>query len=300
MTARKQKQEKSAANLVGMSKKSNQWNEVVTRLFRNKIGVIGLVICAVLVIICAAAPLFTKWDPYDQAVINKFIYPCKEHIFGTDDFGRDLWSRILYGGRHSLLIAFGATCFSTIVGVILGSCAGFFGGRTDLVITRILDILQAIPSLLLAIAISSALGSGPFNTMLAISMGGIAGGARMMRSVVMSIRGNEFVEAAKATGSGSFRTILVHVLPNTIAPLIINASLSIGGNIMAISGLSFIGLGVQAPTPEWGSILAVGKTYIRDFWPLVVFPAGFIGLTIFGFNLFGDALRDALDPKLKD
>jgi peptide/nickel transport system permease protein len=252
------------------------------------------------VIICAAAPLFTKWDPYDQAVINKFIYPCKEHIFGTDDFGRDLWSRILYGGRHSLLIAFGATCFSTIVGVILGSCAGFFGGRTDLVITRILDILQAIPSLLLAIAISSALGSGPFNTMLAISMGGIAGGARMMRSVVMSIRGNEFVEAAKATGSGSFRTILVHVLPNTIAPLIINASLSIGGNIMAISGLSFIGLGVQAPTPEWGSILAVGKTYIRDFWPLVVFPAGFIGLTIFGFNLFGDALRDALDPKLKD
>ena len=300
MFGRKERDQRLADNVAAISGKKGQWHDVIVRLFRNKVGMLGALICLLLVILCAGAPLFTKWDPYEQAVIHKFIYPNSEHIFGTDDFGRDLWARILYGGRYSLLIAFGATIFSTCVGLIMGSCAGFFGGRADLIITRFLDILQSIPSLLLAIAISSALGSGPFNTMLAISMGGIASGARMMRSTVMSIKGNEYVEAAKATGSNKFRTILVHVLPNTIAPLIINASLSIGGNIMAISGLSFIGLGVQAPTPEWGSILAVGKTYIRDFWPLVVFPAAFIALTIFGFNLFGDALRDALDPKLKD
>ncbi|MBR6951207.1 MAG: ABC transporter permease [Oscillospiraceae bacterium] len=300
MTRKKQRDEKLAANLTELTRKQGQWREVLMRLVRNKVGMFGAILCIALVILCIGAPLFTKWDPYEQAVINKFIYPGREHIFGTDDFGRDLWARLIYGGRYSLLIAFGATCFSTCMGVLLGSIAGYFGGRTDLLITRFLDILQAIPSLLLAIAISSALGSGPFNTMLAISMGGIAGGARMMRSVVMSIRGNEYIEAAKATGSSNARTIATHVLPNTIAPLIINASLSIGGNIMSISGLSFIGLGVQAPTPEWGSILAVGKTYIRDFWPLVVFPSMFIAITIFGFNLFGDALRDALDPKLKD
>lgn len=291
---------KNKDNIDAIAKKNSQWREIIQRLFRNKVGVLGMFICIVLVIICAGAPLFTNWDPYAQNVRERFLLPSAQHILGTDDFGRDLWARLLYGGRHSLLIAFGATCFSTIMGVILGSCAGFFGGKTDLIITRILDIIQAIPSLLLAIAISSALGSGPFNTMLAISLGGVSSGARMMRSIVMSIRGNEYIEAAAATGSGKFRTIFVHVFPNTIAPLIISASMGIGGNIMSISGLSFIGLGVQAPTPEWGSILAVGRTYIRDFWPLVVFPALFIALTIFGFNLFGDALRDALDPKLKD
>ena len=300
MVNTKKKQDELNANVVQANRKTGEWRQVVSRLFRNKVGMVGMVICFALIILCAGAPLFTKWDPYKQVVVERFLYPSREHILGTDDFGRDLWARLLYGGRYSLLIAFGATCFSTIMGVILGSCAGFFGGRTDLIITRILDIVQAIPSLLLAIAISSALGSGPFNTMLAIALGGITGGARMLRSVVMSIRDNEYIEAARATGSSKFRTIFVHVLPNTIAPLIINASLGIGGNIMSISGLSFIGLGVQAPTPEWGSILSVGKTYVRDFWPLVVFPALFIALTIFGFNLFGDALRDALDPKLKD
>ena len=198
------------------------------------------------------------------------------------------------------MIAFLAIIISTIGAIILGSCAGYFGGLTDTIVTRIIDILMAVPGLLLAIAISSALGSGPLNTVFAISIGGIAPGARIMRSTVMAIKDNEFVEAAKASGSRNARLIRIHILPNTIAPLIVSATLGIGGNIMAISGLSFIGLGVQAPTPEWGSILAVGKTYIRDFWPLVVFPSLFIMLTILGFNLFGDALRDALDPKLKD
>lgn len=296
----KEKHKKIESDLVQMNRRNGQGREVLIRLTRNKIGMFGIFICLVLMLLCIGAPVFSHWDPYGQSVRDRFIFPCGEHIMGTDDFGRDIWARLLYGGRYSLLIAFGATCFSTMMGLILGSCAGFFGGKTDLIITRILDVIQAIPSLLMAIAISSALGSGPFKTMLAISMGGIASGARVMRATVMSIKNNEFVEAARATGSRNARTIFVHILPNTIAPLIINASMGIGGNILAISGLSFIGLGVQPPTPEWGSILAVGKTYIRDFWPLVVFPAMFIALTIFGFNLFGDALRDALDPKLKD
>lgn len=300
MFGRKEKRQKTTSDLVAMSRRNGQGREVLVRLTRNKIGMVGIFICLVLLVLCIGAPLFTHWNPYGQSVRDRFILPGREHIMGTDDFGRDIWARLLYGGRYSLLIAFGATCFSTFMGLILGSCAGFFGGKTDLIITRILDVIQAIPSLLMAIAISSALGSGPFKTMLAISMGGIASGARVMRATVMSIKNNEFVEAAKATGSRNARTIFVHILPNTVAPLIINASMGIGGNILAISGLSFIGLGVMPPTPEWGSILAVGKTYIRDFWPLVLFPALFIALTIFGFNLFGDALRDALDPKLKD
>lgn len=300
MSQKKKRDEAVADALATMARNRGSGREFLRRMLRNKIGLVGTFIVFVLIVLCAGAPLFTHWDPYAQAVIDKFIMPNSEHIMGTDDFGRDIWARLLYGGRYSLLIALGSAVISTVAGLILGSCAGYFGGKTDLIITRFLDILQAIPSLLLAIAISSALGSGPFNTMLAIAIGNIAGGARIMRSTVLSIRDNEFVEAARATGSRDARIIFVHILPNTIAPLAINASMGIGGSIGAISGLSFIGLGVQAPTPEWGSILAVGKTYIRDFWPLVLFPSLFIALTIFGFNLFGDALRDALDPKLKD
>lgn len=277
-----------------------QLADVMRRLLKNKAGMIGLIIILALFILCLGAPLFTHWDPYAQAVKERMKMPSAEHIFGTDDFGRDIWSRMLYGGRYSLLIAVGAMLISSFIGMILGAVAGFYGGKTDLIIMRILDVIQSIPGLLLAIAISSALGSGPFNTMLAISTAGIGGTGRIMRSTVMTIRENEFVEASKATGAGNFRTIMSEIVPNTVAPLIINASLSVGGNIMAISGLSFIGLGVQGSTPEWGAILAVGKTYLREFWPLVVFPSIALTLTIFGFNLLGDALRDALDPRLKD
>jgi peptide/nickel transport system permease protein len=199
-----------------------------------------------------------------------------------------------------MMVAVLANVISLFIGIIIGAVAGYFGGKTDLTITRVVDIIMAIPALLLAIAISAALGGGPINTALAISISGIPPGTRIMRSTVMSIKGNEFVVAARATGSKHRRVIFRHILPNTIAPLIVNATFGISSNIMAISSLSFIGLGVQPPTPEWGSILAAGRTYIRDFYPIIVFPSLFIVLTLFGFNLFGDALRDALDPRLKD
>lgn len=287
-------------SLEQMARKRGQWRDVVGRLLRNKTGIAGLCVCAILVILVIFAPVFTPYNPLKQSVIERFLYPSSEHIFGTDDFGRDLWTRILYGGRISLMIAFIAVIISTIGGIILGACAGYFGGIADTIIMRIMDIMSSIPGLLLAIAISSALGAGPVNTALAIAIPGIAPGSRIIRSTVLSIKGSEFVEAARVSGSKSARLIMVHLIPNCIAPLIVTATLGIGGNIMAISGLSFIGLGVQAPTPEWGAILSAGKTYLRDFWPLVFFPALFIMLTILGFNLFGDALRDALDPRLKD
>ena len=296
----KKQKEELANDLVALSKKNTRTADILSRLVRNKLGMLGLIIIAILLILVIFAPVFTDY-PYDaQSFPDRFINPCWEHPLGTDNFGRDLWSRMLYGGRISLLVSLVAIIISSAVGITVGAIAGYFGGRIDNVITRILDILLAIPALLMAIAVSSALGTGPMKTALAIAISGIPYSARVMRSTVLTIKDNEYIEAAQATGSTNARTIFKHVLPNTIAPLIVSATLDIGGNIMAISGLSFIGLGVQAPTPEWGSILSAGREFLRDFPPIVIFPALFIGLTLFGFNILGDALRDALDPRLKD
>ena len=296
----KKKQEQLAQDLAEIAQKKSQWGDVWKRLLRNRLGMVGLVIVAVLVLFALFPGLFTSHDYAFQDYTKRFGFPNSEHIMGTDNHGRDIWSRLLYGGQISLMVSMLAVMISGVLGAVLGSISGYFGGKIDIAITRVLDILMAIPALLLAIAISSALGSGPVNTALAISISGIPHSMRIMRSTVLSIKSNDFVEAARATGSRHLRVIFTHILPNTVAPLIVNSTLLIGGNIMAISGLSFIGLGVQPPIPEWGSILASGRIYIRDFWPIIVFPSLFIMLTVFGFNLFGDGLRDALDPRLKD
>jgi len=296
---KKQKQ-KYAGSLNDISRNRSQFGDVVRRLMKNKLSVIGTVIVIVLVILVVFAGFFTKYDYAAQNYAERFATPSAEHIFGTDDFGRDIWARVLYGGRISLLVAIVSVVISLGSGIIVGSIAGFFGGKVDLIISRVLDVIMAIPGLLLAIAISAALGSGPIKTAIAVSIGSIPSAARIVRSTVMSMKDQEFVEAAKATGSSSGRTIMVHILPNILAPVIVDATLRIGGCILAISGLSFIGLGVQPPTPEWGSILSEGRQYIRTYWPMTVFPGVFIALTMFGFNLFGDGLRDALDPKMKN
>ena len=298
MTFKKKKE--YVESLESVARRHSQWRDILVRLIRNKLGMVGLIIVVVLILLIVFAGVLT-WFPYDkQDFMHRFAQPSWTYLMGTDNLGRDLWSRLLYGGRVSLFVAIISVIMSLGVGTILGSTAGYFGGKLEVVITRALDIIMAIPGLLLAIAISAMLGAGPFNTALAISISGMPGAARIIRSTVMSIKGNEFVEAARATGSTHLRVIFKHILPNAIAPLIVFSTLGIGGNIMAISGLSFIGLGVQPPIPEWGSILSMGRTYIRDFWPMTVFPGLFIMLTLFGFNLLGDALRDALDPKLKN
>jgi peptide/nickel transport system permease protein len=294
------KQDELVQDLMETTRKKSQLQDVGRRLFRNKLGMLGFGIIIILLIMSIFPSLFTSYDHTFQDFAARFNFPSKEHIMGCDQYGRDLFARLIYGGRVSLLVSVIAVTISGSVGIFLGCIAGYFGGKIDLVITRFLDILMAIPHLLMCIAVSAALGNGPVNTAFAISISGIPGTMRIMRSTVLSIKSNEFVEAAIATGSGHLRALFKHVLPNSIAPLIVNLTLQIGTNIMAISGLSFIGLGVQPPTPEWGSILAMGRPYIREFWPLIAFPALFIMLTVFGFNLFGDGLRDSLDPRLKD
>ncbi|MCL1849593.1 MAG: ABC transporter permease [Clostridiales bacterium] len=296
----KKKQDQYIQELAETARRKSRWRDIWRRLLRNRLGMLGFVIVAILVVLVLFAPLFTRQDPAFQDFMNRKAFPSASHILGTDDKGRDIWTRLLYGGRISLMVSLVAVSISTVVGVFLGAIAGYFGGKPDVAITRLLDILMAVPSLLMATAISASLGGGPFNTALAISVSGIPHSMRLMRSTVLSIKTNEFVEAARATGSRHLRIIFIHILPNTIAPILVNSTLLIGGNIMAISGLSFIGLGVQPPTPEWGSILNEGRKLIREFWPIIVFPAMSIMLTVFGFNLFGDGLRDALDPRLKD
>lgn len=280
-------------------RKRSQFGDVWKRFRRNKLAMVALVVVIVIIFVVIFADYIAPYgyDGIDYSA--RFQMPSAEHLLGTDNMGRDLLSRIIYGGRISLLVAVMAVLIALIVGGFLGAIAGFFGGVTDNVIMRIMDILMAIPSFLLAVSISAALGSGTFNTALAIAVGAIPSYARLVRSQVLTVRDQEFIEAAEANGASQLRVIFRHVLPNCLSPIIVESTLRIGACIMAISSLSFIGLGVQPPTPEWGSIMATGREYMRDFYPIVVFPGIAIMITLFGFNLLGDGLRDALDPRLK-
>lgn len=281
-------------------KKRSQLLEIWDRLKTNKLAMVGMAI-VLLLIVCA---IFADWiAPYDinmQNPTQRLLYPSLAHPLGTDNYGRDILSRIIYGGRISLLVSLMAVVCSVVVGGLIGAVSGYFGGKVDTVIMRFMDMLMAIPGTLLAICVSSMLGNGIWQTAVAVAVGGIAPSCRMMRATSLSIRGEEYIEAARACGSRNLRVILSHVIPNCLAPIIVDCTLRLGGNIMMISGLSFIGLGVQPPTPEWGSMLNSGREFIRQFYPLITFPGLAIMLTMFGFNMFGDGLRDAMDPKLKE
>ena len=281
------------------AKKRSQARDTWRRFRNNKLAMVGLVIVLVIVLSAVFADLIAPYDYDKQSYEDSFLLPCVEHPFGTDNYGRDLLSRIIFGGRISLLVSLLGLVISLAIGAVLGATAGYFGGAYETTIMRLMDILMAIPPTLLAVSVSALLGSGVFNTALAVAISGVAPSSRMLRATVLSIREQEFVEAARARGSGHLRIIFRQILPNTLSPLIVDSTLRIGGNIMMISGLSFIGLGVQPPTPEWGSILNTGREFITTFWPMITFPGLAIMLTMFGFNVMGDGLRDALDPKLK-
>lgn len=280
-------------------KKRSQWADVWRRLRKNKLAMVGMVIVVLLIFMAIFAEVITPYDYSAQDITKRFQFPSLEHPMGTDNFGRDLMARMFYGGRISLLVSIIAVCISVTGGGFIGAVAGYFGGKVDTVIMRLTDILQAIPGTLLAVCVSAMLGGGVWQTALAIAISGIAPSCRMLRATALTIRGQEYIEAATASGSTNLRIILTHVVPNCLAPIIVDTTLRLAGNIMMISGLSFIGLGVQPPTPEWGSILNSGRQWIREFYPMVLFPTVFIVLTMFAFNIFGDGLRDALDPKLK-
>ena len=289
---------KAAAPTVETLERHSQFVDIWRRFKRNKLAVFGMGLAVFLILMAVFANFIA---PYDPAAIStdRLASPSLEHLMGTDNYGRDLFSRIIYGARVSLLISLMALVFSLIIGIGLGATAGYFGGWYESVIMRICDILMCIPGMLLAVCISSLLGIGEVNTAIAIAVSGVAPAIRMIRATVLQIRSQEFVEAAKATGSSQLKTIFHEILPNILSPLIVDSTMRIGGNILQISGLSFIGLGVQSPTAEWGSIMSDGQEFITTFWPMITFPGIAILLTVFAFNVMGDGLRDALDPRLK-
>ena len=278
--------------------KHSQLGDVWRRFKRNKLAVFGMCIAIFLVLVAIFANVIAPYDPTAISA-DRLAMPSLAHPMGTDNFGRDLLSRVIYGARVSLLISLMSLVFSLIIGIGLGATAGYFGGWYESLVMRICDILMCIPGMLLAVCVSSVLGIGVVNTAIAIAVSGVAPCIRMIRATVLQIRSQEYVEAAKATGSGHGRVIFHEILPNILSPLIVDSTMRVGGNILQISGLSFIGLGVQPPTSEWGSIMSAGQEFITTYWPMITFPGIAILLTVFAFNVMGDGLRDALDPRLK-
>lgn len=287
-------------NIKIVKKKRSQWMEVWRRLKQNKAAMMGLFIIGVLVFTAIFADFIAPEGFDDQNLHRKFTPPNSKHILGTDHLGRDIFSRIIYGSRISLQVGFIAVGIAAITGGALGAIAGYYGKRLDNVIMRIMDILLAIPSILLAISIVAALGANLVNVMIAVGVASIPSYARIVRASVLTIKDQEFVEAAKAVGANDFRIIIRHILPNAMAPIIVQATLGVASAILSAAGLSFIGLGIKPPNPEWGAMLSAGRYYIRDHWHIATFPGLAIMITIFGLNLFGDGLRDALDPRLKN
>lgn len=281
-------------------KGESQFVVVFKRLCKNKSALVGLGIMIILVLVAVFAPLIAPYSYSKLDPIHANLSPCAEHWFGTDEYGRDIFSRIVWGARYSLGLGLGAVAINTVIGTTLGAIAGYFGGWVDNIVLRAMDILQTIPGTLLAIILSSTLGPGYFNTILAMAIGGIAGPCRLIRGNILKIRSEEYIEASIAINASNARIIATHILPNSLAPLIVNTAMGIGGTIMGAAGLSYIGLGVQPPTPEWGAMLSAGKNYIRYYPHMVLFPGLAIAITILAINMFGDGLRDAMDPRLKD
>ena len=273
--------------------------DIWRRLRKNPLAMFGLFIVVLLIFFAITADVIAPYTYYEQDLIASFQPPSKDHLFGTDEFGRDILSRIIHGSRISLQVGLIAVGISVIFGGFFGAVAGYYGGRIDNIIMRGMDILLSIPSILLAIAIAASLGPGLYNMMVAVGISTTPQYARIIRGSVLSLRGQEFVEAAKAVGSSDTRIIMKHILPNCLAPIIVQSTLGVASAILTAAGLSFIGLGIQPPTPEWGAMLSGGREYIRDYAYMTIFPGLAIMITILALNFLGDGLRDVLDPKLK-
>lgn len=289
---------KNTAESVTYQKKG-QWISVWRRFKHNRRAVVGLVVVVLFVVVAIFANWVAPYDPLEQNLQSILSPPSQTHIFGTDEFGRDILSRIIYGARISLAVGVGAILVACLIGCILGSIAGYYGGVLGNLIMRAMDILLSIPSILLSIAIVAALGASVQNLIFVIGVANVPRYVRTMQSAILSVRNQEFVEASRATGASDFFIILKHIVPNCLSPIIVQITLSIGSAILSCASLSFIGLGVNPPTPEWGAMLSRGQEYLRTFPHITIFPGLAIMLSVYAFNLMGDGLRDALDPKLK-
>jgi ABC-type dipeptide/oligopeptide/nickel transport system permease subunit len=271
---------------------------MLARFCRNRAAVVGFVIVSVFAAVALAAPLATTYDPEQTRLEQKLLGPSPAHLLGTDHLGRDILARLAYGARFSLVICFAAVGVGLIIGVPLGAISGFYGGWLDLIIQRVVDVLLSFPGFLLALSLVAVLGVGISNVIIAVGLGVVPASVRLMRASTLSIRSREYVDAARAAGAGGASIILRHVLPNAFAPVVIQGTLGLGATLLTAAGLGFLGLGVQQPTPEWGSMLGEGRSYIFSNPNLATFPGIAIFLTVLGFNLAGDGLRDALDPLL--
>ncbi len=273
--------------------------ESMKLFFQHKLAVIGSVIVFLFLILAIFAPLIAPFGINEQSLGERFSAPSATHWFGTDDFGRDIFSRVVHGARISLWVGFFSVLGSVILGTLLGLIAGYGGRVLDAVISRMFDILLAFPSILLAIAIVSILGPSLQNALIAIAIINVPTFGRLVRSKVLSIKQEEYVLAAKAVGMSHRRIVLRHILPNSMVPVIVQATLAIGTAIIEAAALGFLGLGAQAPSPEWGKMLADARPYLVQAPWTLIFPGVAIMLTVLGFNLMGDGLRDTLDPKMK-
>lgn len=271
----------------------------VRRLRRDKAAVGGCIIIVALLILAIFAPFTTPYDPIKQNYNKLLLSPSFAHPLGTDQYGRDLLTRIIFGCRYALLIGVGVVAIQLVVGVTLGLVAGYYGGFVDSIIMRMTDVMLAIPSVVLAMAIAGFLGGGIQNVIIAVGAIGWRGYTRLVRAQALSTKEETFVESARGIGCGDLRIILRHILPYTLAPVIAYTSLSVGIAILWAAALSFLGLGAQPPTPEWGAMLADGREFMGDAWWIATFPGIAIMITVLGFNFFGDALRNALDPKME-
>ncbi len=281
-------------------KRGTMLRSVWFRFKKNRLAMAGLIILVLLFVLAIGVSLFGDYSKaIDMNVMDKLKTPSPEHWFGTDHNGRDVFQRVLFGARVSLVWGFLCVFSAMIIGIIAGAVAGYFGGMTDLIIMRITDVFLSIPVVILAIAIVAALGSNLFNVLLALTLAGWPGYCRIVRAAVMGVNSQDYIEAARCFGSKNSRIITRHILPNCMAPIIVQTTLGLGGSILAIAILSFMGLGVQPPTPEWGYMMSEAQSYLRDYPYLILFPGAATAITVMSFNLLGDGLRDALDPKLR-
>lgn len=273
---------------------------MIREFSKNRMALAGLLFIILMLIFAIFAPLVATHDPSRIDTKNVLSGPSKGHIFGTDTLGRDIFSRIVYGSRISLSIGFIAVGIAVFIGVFFGSIAGYYGGRVDSLIMRFVDIMLCFPTFFLILAVIAILEPSIFNIMVVIGATGWMGVARLIRAEVLSLKERDYVTASRVMGASDSWIILRHLLPNAIAPVLVSATLGVGGAILVESSLSFLGIGVQPPTPSWGNILMDGKSTLGVAWWLTIFPGIFILLTVLAYNLFGEGLRDLLEPRLKE
>ena len=281
--------------------KRSQFQEIWRNLKKNKGAIIGIIIIIAVTTLALTAPLIYDYeeDVVKQHISERLQGPSLEHPFGTDDVGRDILARTIWGARYSLPIGFVAVVVAILLGVTMGAVAGYYGGTLENLLMRFGDIFSSIPHILLAIVVVSVLGRSTMNLMLAVGITSTPAFIRVARAAVLTVRGQEYIEAAKAIGMKDWKIILTHVLPNSLSPIVVQTTLRIGSAIISASSLCYLGLGIEAPAPEWGSMLSAGRKFIRDYSYMTLFPGLAIMLTVLAFNMLGDGLRDAMDPKMK-